>query len=132
MSEDVRAQVELMELKCYDGTGDFWSRPDLAPLLGSGGRIIVHVGIARITGGTSASMTVTLIAEDSSDGENWAQIGSAVVNGQTVNASNLPVTVRGEVEYPHGKYVRFKLNLGGSDPTAWLFARATVKPWEGE
>lgn len=131
MDSSPRTTVELLEFQQYAGTEEFTSPPRACAVMGAGGRVIVHAAVAAMAGGTSSSLTVALTAEDSSDGESYAQVGSGPFASGTIMFTDLPSTLRGVVDYPHGRYLRIKLQLGGSNPTAWMVVRATVKPWEG-
>ena len=38
---------------------------------------------------------------------------------------------RGVVDFPHARFLRIKMALGGANPTAWIQVKATVKPYGG-
>jgi hypothetical protein len=113
--------LDLIEFKRY-GSGPTYTNPNLSALLGLGEQVIVHAIVNEVGG---ASPTLTVSAEDSADGENWADLG-AVINA--VSISSTPVTLRGTVSYPHGRYLRFKFSLGGAGVLfAVMGLRATLK-----
>jgi len=128
-----RRILELLELQRYEGSGvEFVSDPDLNQTMGEGERVLVHANVMRVGSGTSATMTLSLSAEDSADGINWSQVGSTpFVNGTNVNWDDTPVAIRGVVDFPHGRFLRVKMALGGANPTAWIQVKATVKPHGG-
>ena len=48
-----------------------------------------------------------------------------------ITRADLPYALRGVVDYPHGRYLRIKVELGGSNPTVWMGVKGVVKPYEG-
>ena len=136
MANGYRRVLDLIEARCYAGTDAFYSSPEMADAVGEGERVIVHAPIMRIGTatalGTTMNVSVWLYAEDSSDALSWAQIGSGAFASDNIERRDLPTAIRGVVDFPHGRYLRIKMKLGGSNPTAWIGVRATVKPYEGE
>ena len=130
MGRSNRRILELLEQQRYEGSGtEYLSDPGQNGPLGEGECVVVHTDVFRVGNGTSATATLTLIAEDSPDGQNWAQVGSApFVNGTNITWNDTPLSIRGVIDFPHGRYLRVKLTLGGANPTAWLQMKATVKP----
>ena len=133
MAQRYRRLLELMELKCYAGTSPFYSRGDAAAKLGQAGRVIVHASLGRIGNSTSATadVSVWLYAADSSDSENWATVGNGPFASKNVTRSDLPYALRGVVDFPFGRFLRIKVQLGGSNPTVWMGLGAAIKPYEG-
>lgn len=115
---------EVLEFKNYSGTNDFYSNPEMNSLLGEADHIIVHTPIWESTG-TNVALTVK--AEDSADNENFAELNT-VISSQPISPA--PVTKRGSVDYPHGRFVRLKFTLsvtGGAAPTANFTCRVSFK-----
>ena len=132
-SRSTRRVLELLGLQRYEGSGvEFISDPALNKPMGAGEQVLVHTSVMRVGSGTSATMTLSLTAEDSADGVNWSQVGSTpFINGTNINWDDTPVAIRGVVEFPHARFLRIKMALGGANPTAWIQVKATVKPYGG-
>jgi hypothetical protein len=113
--------LELIEFRFYSGTTSFYSNPELSALLGFADRITVNAVVNESTG-TSPALTV--VAEDSADGENWADVNTVI---NAANISSPPLTLGGSVTYPHGRFLRFRITLGGTSPTATMSLRATLR-----
>lgn len=113
--------LELLELRQYQG--ETYSNPQMNATMGAGDRVIVHCLVNEASG---TSPTVTVRAEDSSDGENWTEVGSSPVIG-SFSVGGQPEMQRGVVEFPHARFLRFKVEVGGTNPAATLSLRASIK-----
>ena len=132
MRGEHRQVVELLNYRCC-GSGAIVYTDELANgPMGLGDRVVVHGVVSRVGGGLSNAAQVTAVAEDSPDGEHWAELSPTVLS-DTIAVSELPKTLRGEVPFPHGRYLRLKVSITTTEGApAWLFIRGTVKPSPGE
>jgi len=115
--------LELLELRSYGG--EEYSNSELNAVLGAGDRVIVHAFLNGVTGTNPA---LVLKAEDSSDAENWANLGTVITTG-TINAgSDIPSVWRGVVDFPHGRFLRLKTEISGTGAVSvTMNVRASIK-----
>ena len=113
--------LEVLELKKYSNTQ--YSSPEYNSVLGQAERIIVHAVINESSGTTP---TFTLLVEDSSDGENWAEVNTTPpITNESI--SSVPLVLRAVVDFPHGRFLRFKIDFAGTAPTATMALRVSLK-----
>lgn len=112
--------LELLDFRRYtDAT--YYSNPEFNGVLGQAERIIVHLVVSD----ASNSPTVTITAQDSSDNENWADVGSALVTASSISTANV---YRGSADVPHARYYRLKVVVsGGGTVSVTMTVRASIK-----
>lgn len=113
--------IELLQLKRY--TGDNTSNPEMNGLLGAADRVIVHAIVNDYESTPTPQLQLT--AEDSSDGENWAALSQSVI--PTTTLITAPSVFRGEVEFPHGRYLRLTLRIQGLGTSTSAYANVALR-----
>ena len=115
--------LELIEFKRY--TGNHYSRESMNDAMGAADRVIVHAIINEIS--TDVTVQFGVIAEDSSDSENWVEIDpSQPVVGTTVLTEG-PSIFRGEVPFPHGRFLRLRATVASPGTVGTPYATYTMR-----
>jgi len=110
--------LEVLEMRRYTGT--VTSNPEFNAALGSADEVIVH---AVVDDSSGASPTLTVTAEDSADGENWASLTDVIASTGLSGAG----VYRGSVATPFGRYLRLGITIGGTAPEAIMALRVSLK-----
>lgn len=115
--------IELLDFRKYSGTTSFYTNAEFNAMLGQAERLVIH---AVVTESSGTSPTVTVVLEDSSDNENFDDVVT-LING--VSLSSTPLTERAATtsSQVYGRFVRLKVTLGGTSPTATMTIRASLK-----
>ncbi len=115
------AVFDLINFQKYTGTVAFFSNPELNAVLGQADKIVLH---ALVNESSGTSPTLSIYCEDSPDAMNWANV-STVISAAGIGTT--PILLRGEVNTALGRYVRFRIELGGTSPTAVMGVKATLR-----
>ena len=98
--------VEVLALRRLSSGTTYLTEPEAEPHIGRGKTLVVMAAIQRSIG---QSMTIT--AEDSSDRENWSEIGTLIT---TPAGTPEPVEyLRGTLTTPFGLFLRLKVDISG-------------------
>ena len=117
-----RDQLEVPFEPTYFDDSAKYSDSSLNQVLGQADRVILHV-VVLDSGGTYPTLSVH--AEDSSDNLDWTEVGAPLVDAESVTTT--PALFRAVVPHPHAGFLRFRVEMGGTNPQSFLLVRATLK-----